>query len=58
MVQSIWFRSESEHPDLGVSLADIVDSGAEGLVAAPEDRVFQRFGLDRDEIQFYILVSV
>lgn len=54
-VQSIWFQSKSEHPDFGVSLADIVDNGVEGLVVAPEERVFQGFGLD-DEIQFSILV--
>lgn len=56
-VQSIWFQSQSEHPDVGVSLADIVDDGAEGLMIAPEERVFQRFGLRHDEIQFSILVS-
>lgn len=37
---------------------DIVDSGAEGLVVAPQERIFQGFGLDCDEIQFSILVSV
>ena len=57
-VQSVWFQSEGGHPDLGVSLADIVDKGADGLVTAPEDRIFQGLGLDYDEIQFSILVSV
>ena len=57
-VRSIWFHSTSEHPDLGVSLVDIVDNGVEGLVAAPEDRVFRGLGLVHDEIQFSILVSV
>lgn len=56
-VQYIWFQSKSEHPDFGVSLADIVDYGAEGLMVAPEERVFQTFGLDHSEIQFSILVS-
>ena len=57
-VQSIWFQSESEHPDLGVSLTDTVENGAEGLVIAPEDRVFEGFGLEHDEMQFSILVSI
>lgn len=56
--QSIWFRSEGEHPDFGVSLTDIVDNGVKELVVAPEERVFRRIGLDDDEIQFHILVSV
>ena len=55
--QSIWFQSKSQHPDFGVSLADIVDHRAEGLMIAPEERVFWGFGLDYDEIQFSILVS-
>lgn len=58
-VQSIWFQSESEHPDFGVPLADmLVENGVEGFMVAPEERVFQEFGLDLDEIQFSILVSV
>ena len=56
-VQSIWFQSKNEYPDFGVSLADIVDYGGEGLMVAPEERVFQTFGLDHGEIQFSILVS-
>lgn len=56
-VRSIWFQSESEHPDFGVSLADIADNGAEGLIVASEERVFQVFGLGYDDIQFSILVS-
>jgi len=56
-VQSIWFQSKSEHPDFGVSLADVVGHGAEGLMVAPEERVFQTLGLDHDKIQFSILVS-
>jgi hypothetical protein len=56
-VQSIWFQSKGGHPDFGVSLADIVDHGAEGIMVGPGERVFQTFGLDYDEIQFSILVS-
>jgi len=41
-----------------VSLTDIVDNGVKELVVAPEERVFRRIGLDDDEIQFHILVSV
>ena len=41
-----------------MSLADIVDHGAEGLMVASEERVFRGLGLDSDEIQFSILVSV
>ena len=57
-VQSIWFQSPIEHPDFGVSLADIVDEGVEKPMVASEDRVFQSFGLNCEEIQFSILVSV
>lgn len=41
-----------------MSLADIVEHGVEGLVVAPGERVFQGLGLDYNEIQFSILVSV
>lgn len=56
-LQSIWFQSKNELMDLGVSLVEIVESRAEGLMVAPEERVFRRFGLNCDEIQFSILVS-
>lgn len=54
-VQSIWFRFRNEHPDFGVSLMDVVDDEVEKSMVAPEERVFQRFGLDCEEIQFSIL---
>jgi len=57
-LQSIWFQSKSDRPDVGVSLTDIVDIGVERVMIAPEERVFQGFHLGYDEIQFSILVSV
>lgn len=56
-LQSIWFQPKNEPMEFGVSLAEIVESGAEGLMVAPEEQVFRAFGLDCDEIQFSILVS-
>lgn len=56
-VQSIWFQSPIEHPDFGVSLASVVDDGVLVPMVAPEERVFQRFGLNCEEIEFSILVS-
>ncbi|KAF9788277.1 hypothetical protein BJ322DRAFT_1217406 [Thelephora terrestris] len=53
--QSVWFQSQNEHPDFGVSLSDVLDGGTENLMVAPEERVFQRLGLDCEEIQFTIL---
>jgi hypothetical protein len=40
-----------------VSLVDVVDNGGEGIMTGPEERVFQEFGLDYDELPFSILVS-
>jgi len=54
-VQSIWFQSPIEHPEFGVSLTDIVDDGVEKPMVAPGERVFQRIGLNCEEIQFSIL---
>jgi len=53
--RSIWFQSLIEHPDIGVSLADMVDDRVEKPVVAPGERVFKRIGLDCEEIKFSIL---
>lgn len=41
-----------------MSLTDVMDDEVEKSMVAPEERVFQRFGLDCEEIQFSILVSM
>ena len=56
-IRSIWFRSQNEQPDFGVALTDLVDERVEKpIIVAPEERVFQGFCLDCEEIQFSILV--